>query len=40
MKFLSRLIGAFDGLMLAVTTAILIAPFLFAVMGPAGSAAG
>ena len=38
MKFLKHVIGAFDGLMLAATTAVMIAPFLFAVMAPAGSA--
>ncbi len=38
MKFLSRMIGAFEGVMLAVTTAVMIAPFVLAAMGPAGSA--
>ena len=35
MKFLKQMIGAFDGLLLAATTAVMIAPFLFAVMAPA-----
>jgi hypothetical protein len=35
MKFLKQMIGAFDGLLLAVTTAVMIVPFLFAVMAPA-----
>lgn len=35
MKFLKQIIGAFDGLMLAVTTVVMIASFLFAVMAPA-----
>jgi hypothetical protein len=29
MKFLSRLIGAFEGVLLVATTLVLIAPFLF-----------
>ncbi len=38
MKFLSRMIGAFEGVLLAVTVAVMIAPFVFAAMAPAASA--
>jgi hypothetical protein len=38
MKFLKQLIGEFDGLMLAVTTAVMIAPFLFVALAPAAKA--
>ena len=38
MKFFSRMIGAFEGVMLAVTTVVMIAPFVFAAMGPAANA--
>jgi hypothetical protein len=34
MKFFSKMIGAFDSVMLVVTTAAMIAPFLFALAHP------
>ena len=34
MKFLSKMIGAFDSVMLVVTTLAMIAPFLYAVAHP------
>lgn len=34
MKFLSKMIGAFDSVLLVVTTAAMIAPFLFAIAHP------
>ena len=37
MKFLSRMIGAFDGVMLIVTTLAMVTPFLLALMHPGGS---
>lgn len=38
MKFLSRLIGAFDGALLVATTLLMVVPFLFALLEPAGRA--
>jgi hypothetical protein len=35
MKFLSRMIGAFDGVLLVATTLVMVAPFLFAILEPA-----
>ena len=34
MKFLSKMIGAFDSVMLVATTLVMIAPFLYAVAHP------
>lgn len=34
MKFFSKMIGAFDSVLLVVTTAVMIAPFLFALAHP------
>ena len=38
MRFLSRMTGAFDGALLVATTLVMVAPFLFAVLEPAGKA--
>ena len=35
MKYLSRMIGAFEGVLLVVTTLVMAAPFLFAMLEPA-----
>jgi hypothetical protein len=37
MKYLSRMIGAFEGIMLVVTTLVMATPFLLALMHPGGS---
>jgi hypothetical protein len=37
MKFLSRMIGAFEGAMLVVTTLVMVAPFFLALMHPGAS---
>jgi hypothetical protein len=34
-KYLSRMIGAFEGVLLVVTTLVMAAPFLFAMLEPA-----
>ena len=35
MKYLSRMIGAFEGVLLVVTTLVMATPFLFAMLEPA-----
>lgn len=37
MKFLSRMIGAFEGLLLAATTLVMLAPFFLALVHPGSS---
>ena len=37
MKYLSRMLGEFDGLMLVVTTAVMVAPFLVILTGTPAS---
>jgi hypothetical protein len=37
MRFLTRLIGAFDGALLVATTLVMVAPFLLAMLEPAAS---
>jgi len=39
MKYLSRMIGAFEGVMLVVTTLVMVAPFFLALVHPGGSTA-
>ena len=40
MKFLSRLIGAFEAALLVATTLVMAAPFVFAILETAASGVG